>query len=238
MQPISFTVETGQPAACRNAQLGNPDMRTPIAQALAWPDRVDAGVASLDLAHIGSLHFSPPDAERFPCLGLAYAALNFNKGDDPKALEAEVRRILRDVARNGVPEELVAAAKLQERSEAQFQRNSIPELASIWADALALYGLQSPDEDLARMERVTVADVNRVARKYLDLNHAVVGVMLPRGSGQPVPTRGGFGGQESITLGEAHATALPAWAEKALRRWKCRPQRCIPSWPAAQRTLR
>jgi 1-deoxy-D-xylulose-5-phosphate reductoisomerase len=57
------------------AQLGNPDMRTPIAQALAWPERVHAGVTSLDLARIGRLDFSPPDAERFPCLGLAYAAL-------------------------------------------------------------------------------------------------------------------------------------------------------------------
>jgi 1-deoxy-D-xylulose-5-phosphate reductoisomerase len=57
------------------AQLGNPDMRTPIAQALAWPERIDAGVASLDLARIGALDFSSPDAERFPCLGLAYAAL-------------------------------------------------------------------------------------------------------------------------------------------------------------------
>ncbi|MEP6941476.1 MAG: 1-deoxy-D-xylulose-5-phosphate reductoisomerase [Betaproteobacteria bacterium] len=57
------------------AQMGNPDMRTPIAQALAWPDRIDAGVASLDLAHIGALHFATPDQARFPCLALAYAAL-------------------------------------------------------------------------------------------------------------------------------------------------------------------
>jgi 1-deoxy-D-xylulose-5-phosphate reductoisomerase len=57
------------------AQLSNPDMRTPIAQALAWPERIDAGVASLDLARIGSLEFSAPDAARFPCLTLAYAAL-------------------------------------------------------------------------------------------------------------------------------------------------------------------
>ena len=57
------------------AQLGNPDMRTPIAQALAWPERIDAGVASLDLARIGALDFAHPDADRFPCLGLAYAAL-------------------------------------------------------------------------------------------------------------------------------------------------------------------
>jgi 1-deoxy-D-xylulose-5-phosphate reductoisomerase len=57
------------------AQLGNPDMRTPIAQALAWPDRIEAGVASLDLTAIGSLDFSTPDSTRFPCLTLAYAAL-------------------------------------------------------------------------------------------------------------------------------------------------------------------
>jgi 1-deoxy-D-xylulose-5-phosphate reductoisomerase len=57
------------------AQLGHPDMRTPIAQALAWPERIDAGVTSLDLARIATLDFAAPDAERFPCLGLAYAAL-------------------------------------------------------------------------------------------------------------------------------------------------------------------
>ena len=54
------------------AQLGNPDMRTPIAQALAWPERIDAGVVPLDLARIGTLDFATPDADRFPCLGLAY----------------------------------------------------------------------------------------------------------------------------------------------------------------------
>ena len=69
------------------AQLGNPDMRTPIAQALAWPERVDAGVASLDLARIGALQFSLPDAERFPCLGLAYAALR-DGGTAPAVLNA------------------------------------------------------------------------------------------------------------------------------------------------------
>ena len=57
------------------AQLGNPDMRTPIAHALAYPDRVDAGVERLDLARIGTLSFEPPDFARFPCLRLAYRAL-------------------------------------------------------------------------------------------------------------------------------------------------------------------
>jgi 1-deoxy-D-xylulose-5-phosphate reductoisomerase len=57
------------------AQLGNPDMRTPIAHALAWPQRIDSGVAQLDLFAVGRLDFERPDLERFPCLDLAYRAL-------------------------------------------------------------------------------------------------------------------------------------------------------------------
>ncbi len=57
------------------AQLGNPDMRTPIAQALAYPDRVDAGVASLDLARLATLTFEAPDFDRFRALALAYDVL-------------------------------------------------------------------------------------------------------------------------------------------------------------------
>jgi zinc protease len=93
---------------------------------------------------------------------------------------------------------------------------------------LALYGLASPDEDLERINRVTLDDVNRVARKYLDLEHAVTGVMLPRGSGAPIAAHGGFGGQESISLGEAHPTALPPWAQKALQRLEVPPSTLRP----------
>lgn len=57
------------------AQLGNPDMRTPIAHALAWPDRIASGVAPLDLFAVGQLNFERPDPERFPCLELAFRAL-------------------------------------------------------------------------------------------------------------------------------------------------------------------
>jgi len=57
------------------AQLGNPDMRTPIAYGLAYPQRIDAGVAPLDLFKIAHLDFVEPDFERFPCLALAYRAL-------------------------------------------------------------------------------------------------------------------------------------------------------------------
>lgn len=69
------------------AQLGNPDMRTPIAHALAYPERIDAGVRRLDLATIGRLTFERPDEARFPCLGLAYRALHAG-GTAPAVLNA------------------------------------------------------------------------------------------------------------------------------------------------------
>jgi 1-deoxy-D-xylulose-5-phosphate reductoisomerase len=69
------------------AQLGHPDMRTPIAQALAYPERIDAGVPSLDPFRIGSLSFERPDFERFPALRLAYAALK-SGGAAPATLNA------------------------------------------------------------------------------------------------------------------------------------------------------
>lgn len=69
------------------AQLGNPDMRTPIAHALAFPERIDSGVAELDLFAVARLDFERPDLERFPCLGLAYQALRAG-GAAPAVLNA------------------------------------------------------------------------------------------------------------------------------------------------------
>lgn len=69
------------------AQLGNPDMRTPIAHALGYPERIDSGVTSLDMFKIARLDFEAPDFERFPCLGLAYQALAAG-GNMPALLNA------------------------------------------------------------------------------------------------------------------------------------------------------
>ncbi len=69
------------------AQLSNPDMRVPIANALAYPERMESGAQPLDLAAIRSLSFEKPDLARFPCLGLAYAALRAG-GTAPAVLNA------------------------------------------------------------------------------------------------------------------------------------------------------
>jgi 1-deoxy-D-xylulose-5-phosphate reductoisomerase len=69
------------------AQLGNPDMRTAIAYGLAWPERIDSGVAPLDLNAVARFDFEKPDLEAFPCLALAYAALRAG-GTAPAILNA------------------------------------------------------------------------------------------------------------------------------------------------------
>lgn len=69
------------------AELGDPDMRTPIAHALAWPDRIESGVGMLDLVACGQFDFSAPDTESFPCLGLAFEALS-RGGAAPTVLNA------------------------------------------------------------------------------------------------------------------------------------------------------
>ena len=69
------------------AQLGQPDMRTPIAYGLAWPERIDAGVAPLSLTQLAALSFNEPDLARFPCLSLAFSAAKVG-GTAPTVLNA------------------------------------------------------------------------------------------------------------------------------------------------------
>ena len=224
LQPIkatSFSVDTDRPEGTQMIAFRVPGLDSPDTPALeVLSDVLSSRRFDLyGLVPQGKAIGAEFAVEPLPHAGLAYATVSFPGGTDPKALEQEVRRILARVAHEGVPAELVAAAKMQERRQTEFQKNSIAGLASVWADALALYGLQSPEQDLARIEKVTVADVNRVAREYLDLDHAVSAVMLPKGSGKPVSGGGGgFGGQESISLGEAKPTPLPEWAQAAVTR--------------------
>jgi len=216
----SFAVDTDRPNGTQMIAMRVPGLDSPDFPAL----EVLADVLSsrrfelYGLVPQGKALDAEFSLDPLPQAGIAYTTVTFLAGEDPKAAEAAVRAILGKVATQGVPAELVEAAKVQERSAAQFQKNSIGELASIWSDAVALYGLSSPDVDLQRIEKVTVQDVNRVARQYLDLEHAVSAVMQPHGSGKPVVAGPGFGGRESISLGEARPTQLPPWAERALRR--------------------
>jgi zinc protease len=146
-------------------------------------------------------------------VGLAFAA--FPAGGDPAPLLADLRRIIATSAHDGVPADLVAAAKRQELAQLAFSANSIQGLASSWSRAVAFRGKESP-EDLARAyDAVTVEDVNRLARVLLDPDHAVTAILTPRESGRPIAGQG-FGGAESFASPPDHPVALPAWASAAL----------------------
>lgn len=152
-----------------------------------------------------------------PTVSMSYATMMYPADGDATAARVLLNDTMRDLLRDGVHPDLVEAAKAQEERETEFQKNSIAGLASVWAQAVAVYNLNSPDEDLDRIRKVTVEDVNRVARQYLNLDQAISATLAPQGTGRPISSAS-FGGQESIALGEAQSTELPEWAESALSR--------------------
>jgi len=153
--------------------------------------------------------------DAWPGAGLGAAVLGFPRGADPRAAVANLRAVLARIARRGVPADLVAAAKRRERAAAAFWPNSIPGLADTWSQAVAIEGRASPWEDIAAIERVTPAQVDRVARRWLKLDHSVTAVLTPRPAGRPVASKG-FGGKESFTPHSAAPVRLPPWAEGVL----------------------
>ncbi len=136
------------------AQLGTPDMRTPIAVALAWPERLSVTGERLDLAAIGRLDFEPPDPERFPALALARQALE-RGGTEPAALSAA--------------NEVAVAAFLSERI-------GFLQIAEIAGDTVAAMG----SGRLAGLDDVRSADreAREVAGRLVD---RAAGATLPRG---------------------------------------------------------
>ncbi len=121
------------------AQLGNPDMRTPIAHALAWPDRLASGVPPLDLFAVGRLDFQEPDLARFPCLALAFQAAR-QGGTAPAILNAA--------------NEIAVAAFLDRRID-------LPGIAAVVGGTLDAL----PDETVADQGIEFLLDVDRRARE-------------------------------------------------------------------------
>jgi len=154
-------------------------------------------------------------AETYAKASVGYAVAALPAGADAQAALAQMREVIAGYARRGLPEDLVAAAKRREVADAEFERDSIPGLANVWSNALAAEGRRSPDEDVQAIERVTVAEVNRVARQYLDAHGSISAVLQPVPSGQPVATKG-FGGAEQVTAPPSKPVELPAWARADL----------------------
>ena len=151
--------------------------------------------------------------DALPHAGLGYAVAGFPAGADSTNQLAQVKQILAGEIANGVNADFVAAAKRREIINAELQKNSIEGLASAWSQAVAVEGRTSPEDDIAAIRQVTVEDVNRVARKYLDFDHAISAILTPQPSDKPISSKS-FGGQENFAAAKNPNVALPAWAKK------------------------
>ncbi len=158
-------------------------------------------------------------AETYPKASVGYGMVAISADADASAAISEMRQILENYAAKGVPEDLVKAAKRSELASAEFQRNSIPGLADVWSNALAAEGRSSPEEDVEAIRRVTLADVNRVAKQYLVSQNSITATLRPVLSGQPVAAKG-FGGAEALTSAPTKPVQLPVWAATSLAQLK------------------
>jgi len=155
--------------------------------------------------------------DTFPKAGLGYAVAAFPKDGKVDNVGKNLRTVLSDYVKNGFPADLVEAAKQRELASAEFQKDSVFGYSMAWSQALAVEGRQSPEDDLEAISRVSAADVNRVARRYLDLDHAVAAVLTPEASEKPSSVQS-YSSKETITLPQSSDVVLPKWANKALNR--------------------
>ena len=152
-----------------------------------------------------------------PEASLGYALAAYPQGGDGTELVNQIEKILADDMKSSLPADLLEAARLHEIVDAEFQKNSVSGLAMTWSQAVAVEGRKSPDDDVLAIQEASLADVNRVARQYLTVDHAVTAVLKPQPSGKPVSSSS-FGGRESLAPSQTHVVALPAWAAKTLGR--------------------
>jgi zinc protease len=158
-------------------------------------------------------------AETYPKASVGYGLVALPSGVDATSAIEEMRQILASYAEKGLPEDLVAAAKRSELASAEFERNSIPGLSDVWSEALAAEGRYSPDEDIEAIKRVTLADVNRVAKQYLASQNSITATLKPVPSNKPISAKG-FGGGEEVTSAPTKPVQLPAWAASSLAQLK------------------
>jgi zinc protease len=219
VQPETFELKTDQSVGLAVLSFRTPGYDSPDYAAV----EVLADVLSSERGKLyalvpeGKALFAEFDLNTLPEAGIGQAIVGFPIGADAQELVKRVQAILTEVATGGVPADLVEAAKGHRMADAEFQKNSIFHLAMAWSKALAVEGRQSPQDEVTAVEQVSQNEVNQVARKYLDLDHAVVAVLRPQPAGNPVASKG-FGGTESFLPEQTKEVKLPEWAEKALSR--------------------
>jgi zinc protease len=153
------------------------------------------------------------EAQTYPKAGLSIVGSAVAVATPGAAAVENIKAVIDGYKKTGLPAELVEVAKQREVAQAEFARNSVQGLATLWSQTLAVEN-RTPDDDLAGLQRVTVDDVNRVLRKYYDNTTATVAIATPKsanGSG------GGEGraGEDNTVVPTEH-TGLPDFARDVL----------------------
>jgi zinc protease len=217
LQPNTFRSTTDLPYGLAVVAYRMPGSQDPgYAAATILADVLSSARGDLyGLVPAGKALYAGFSFDPLPKAGLGYAIGAFPKGGDPEALVSELKSIVAGYAKNGVPADLVEAAKRHEVVDAKFERNSISGLASAWSEAVAVQGLSAPEDEVRALSNVTVGQVNDMLRKWLNNDTATVGILTPSPSGQPTTAKG-FGGAENFGAREPATISVPDWAKAAM----------------------
>ena len=169
-----------------------------------------------ELAAQGKVLSADAQLQPFTRGGIGALEVGFPKGGDAKQAQQHLQDVVDALLKNGVSPELVEAAKRAEAAQAEFEKNSAVTLASAWSEALAWEGLDSPEQAQEKLARVSVADVNRVARQYIKPDARITVVLTPSETGQRPPESAGFGGSEKFAGNDKLDVPLPEWAAQSL----------------------
>lgn len=164
--------------------------------------------------------------QEYPKTAVALAFAAIPVAQRPEEIDREMRSIIDGYRKNGVPADIVQASKLREIAQLEFSGNSIEGLAFEWSQAVAVQHLRSPNDMIAQFNRVTVADVNRVLRRYLDNDRAVVAYAVPKNAG--AASSGGGLVKENNEVPPTTHEPLPAWAAHILDHLNVPPQTIAP----------
>jgi zinc protease len=148
-----------------------------------------------------------------PAASLAFAYVATAPGADADAALKLVTDVLGGYIKDGVPADLVEAAKRREIAQLLFSRNSIDGLASDWSEAIAVNGLNSPDDAVAQYQKVSADDVNRIVREYFPRERAVVGILTPKPGAVP-SSNSSIGVKDVFSSKESKPVPLPPWARR------------------------
>jgi zinc protease len=218
VKPESFTLDSNLPYTLAFIAYRLPGTNSPdFAAARVMADVLASQRGDLyALVPAGKALFAQFElAETYPKASVGFSVAALPASTAPTGVVADMRSIVANYVRDGFPEELVEAAKRTEVASALFRRNSISDLAAVWSQALAAEGRNSPDETVEAIRRVTVADVNRIARQFLKDSNSITATLIPKPTGEAASGKG-FGGGEQLTAAPTKPVKLPAWAETAL----------------------